>query len=100
MSCKMDLSGQTTRDPVDPYADLAYAVIEMARRDIMVDYSQANIKGSHSVAVTRAAWRSAIAFFRHRDYRAWADLAHVGWTSMERIRIAVLKSSRRKRGVI
>jgi len=98
MSCKMDLSGQTTRDPVDPYADLAYAVIEMARRDIMVDYSQTSSEGSHSVAVTWAARRSAIAFFKSREYDGWAGIAHVGERSMERIRSAVLKSSRRKRG--
>jgi len=81
---------QTTRESEDPCADLAYAVIEQARRDAMEEYANATT-GHNSNGATAVARRSGVAFFENRNYDGWAAIAHIGGITMDRARTAVLE---------
>ena len=83
---------QTVKQPTDAIADLAYSVIEQAIRDVKLQ--------KFATGVNAGARRTAIAFFKNRDYNGdpgftgWGKHAHVGEIAMERIRTAMLEEAK------
>ena len=84
---------QTVRQPTDAIADVAYSVIQQAIRDVKLPKMTSGTKA--------AARRSAIFFFKNRDYLGWKGFmgwqfhTHVGEIAMERIRTAMLEEAER-----